>query len=177
MRHFRVFGIRAGMQTNYIKAYFIICVGIIAVPFENHSIHIFTAGVHKFLATLSCTLALNIFGSSVWNIFHFDILVEWVLMCPLHLCKIYKSLFYTVCNRIHINVGIIIRLCLLIDIYYIYPTEHNTFTVYIRLFSTACFGRLYRLKSGRVATMQRKGLLKSMPLFYSYVFLYIFNSL
>jgi hypothetical protein len=52
-----------------------------------------------------------------------------------------------------VNDGVIIRLCLLNDICFLYPNEHSTFTVFIILFSTAYFGWYYRLKSGRIERM------------------------
>jgi len=43
-------------------AQFANCMKIIAVRFENHSIHISTAGVYKSWLTLPCTVANNTCG-------------------------------------------------------------------------------------------------------------------
>jgi len=48
--------------------------------------HILTAGVHKFQATKSCTMAFNICGPSIWDLFR-------VAFSPLHFWKIVHPYF------------------------------------------------------------------------------------
>jgi hypothetical protein len=150
------------MQSNSIEAYFVICVEKIAVHFENPSICIITARVHKFLATLFCTVVLYLIfvvpqcGTSFMLIFRWR-----QIWFALYIYVKFANLWFILyAVEFKLNVGIIIQLCLLINICYIYPIKHNTFTACIHLFSTVCFGRLYWLKSGRIATMQRKSVSK-----------------
>ena len=70
-RHFRVFPIWAGMQTSYRD--FVICMGIIAFRFKNHSRHIKTAGLHKSQASLFCTMTPIILASQCRSLFVFFI--------------------------------------------------------------------------------------------------------
>ena len=75
------------------------------------------------------------------------------------LCGIYTSVKF--CNiwfklfgiELKVNYGITIWLCLLNDVYFLYPNEHSTFTVCVTFFSTINFGWYYRLKSVRIETI------------------------
>jgi hypothetical protein len=131
------------MQTNSIKAYFVLCVGKITVCFESHSRHISTTGLHKYRVTLFFTVANNTCGFSEWNILHVNDPVDKIVMCLLHSVKCPHFSFTPYGIDVNVNVGIFICLCLIINICFLYPIEHNTFTVCIHLFSTACFGRFY----------------------------------
>jgi hypothetical protein len=55
--------------------------------------------------------------------------------------------------ELKVNVVIITSLFLLIDIYFPYPIEQNTFTAGIHLYSTRGFSRFYQLKSDTNATI------------------------
>jgi len=57
----------------------------ISVRFDDNSRHISTAGVHKFRATLFCTVTPNICGCSLWNILDVNVQVERIL------CSLYTS--------------------------------------------------------------------------------------
>jgi len=61
------------MQTNFIVAKFVNCKRIISVPFEDHSIHTSTAGVHKSRSNRFCKVAPIIvapqYGTSFMLIF------------------------------------------------------------------------------------------------------------
>ena len=54
-----IFRIDLGCRLNPIDSLFVICGGIIAARFENHSRHISTAGVYKFRQSVSYNLAPN----------------------------------------------------------------------------------------------------------------------
>jgi hypothetical protein len=126
---------------------------IIAVPFENYSGHISTAGVHRLRTTIFCIVAPNTCSCSVCNLLHVDIPLRRILMRHLRLCKIFKSLNYIVWIRTNVNSGNIFRFCLLIDICFLYPIEYNIFIVCIYLFSTTCFCHLYLIKYGKIDSL------------------------
>ena len=72
-RHYGLFPISPWMLSNPIEAYFVICVGIIAVRLKNLSRDCRRAGVHKSLSNFFCTVTPNVSSSSVWNLLHVDI--------------------------------------------------------------------------------------------------------
>jgi len=66
---------------------------ILAACFENHSRYTNTARLHKFQATLLCTVTPNTFG---WNAIHVDIQAKRKFMYLLHFSKIFRSMIYAV---------------------------------------------------------------------------------
>ena len=93
-----MFPTRGGIHTIYIRAQFFNCMRIIALRFQSHSRHISTAGVPKRRTPLFCPVICDY---SVGYSVHIDIAMEGILICRLHLCKVFKFLIYTVWNITH----------------------------------------------------------------------------
>jgi pectate lyase len=120
---------------------------IISVSFDNNSRHISATGMHKSRANLFCTVIPNTCDSSVCDILHVNVTVERTV-CGIYTFVKFSNIWFGI--KQNVNDGIIIRLCLLNNIYFLYPNDHNTFSVCISLFFTTCFVWYYRLKSGRI---------------------------
>jgi hypothetical protein len=145
------------MKLGFIQFFYY---GLICYFYENNPrfflriiLDITTAGVHRLRTTIFCIVTLNTYSSSVCNLLRVEIPLQIVLMPHLRLCKIFKSLNYTVWIRTNVSSGIIFRFCLLIDICFLYPIEYNIFTVCNFLFSTTCFCHWYLIKSGRIDSL------------------------
>jgi hypothetical protein len=82
-------------RLNPIDTYFVICGGIFAVHFENHSRNLSTAGVYKSRKSVLYKLAPNTCGFSELNILHVNFPVDKILMCFLYVRQICRSAFYT----------------------------------------------------------------------------------
>ena len=125
---------------------------IISVHFENNSIHICTtAVVQKFRATF--VVQRQQYGTSFMLIFRWK---EFYVPF-LFLYNSFKLLFTLFGIELKVNV-ITIQLSLLNVMCIFGPIEHNTFTLGILLFCTTCFGCLYCLTSGIIATMQMENI-------------------
>jgi hypothetical protein len=138
----------------FMAALVVICLGIIAFRFENNSRQISRTRMHQSRATLPFTMAPNTFGSSVWNILHVDIPVGRIFNWTLHLCKIFQSVIYTVRYRTESKCCYHHPVVFINRHHFIYLKVHKIFSVRLNLLPTTCFGCLYWLKSGRIATMQ-----------------------
>jgi len=60
-----------------------------SVRFDNNSRHISTTGVHKFRATLFCTVTPNTCGCLLWNLLAVNVPVDRIL------CDVYNSVKFT----------------------------------------------------------------------------------
>jgi len=84
----------------------------------------------------------------------FILIYQWrELWCAIYVYVKFAYLWFNLYGmELKVNV-IITRFFFLIEICFLYPIEHNTFTAGIHLFSTRGFSRFYRLKSDANATI------------------------
>jgi len=98
-------------------------------------------------------MTTNTCGSSFWT--SFMLIFRWKeFSCGIYTSlKFYSNWFTLFRIELKVNDGNIIRLCLLKETCFLYSNEQSTFTLFISLLSTTCFGWLYRLKSVRIQTI------------------------